>query len=126
MKLLRYGADGREKPGLIDHAGQIRDLSGHIGEINGETLSPANLMRLRDLDPNSLPLVSGTPRLGPCIGQISKIIAVGLNYVRHAQETSSPIPKEPILFMKATTSLCGPTDPIQLPRIRGKQIGRLS
>jgi 2-keto-4-pentenoate hydratase/2-oxohepta-3-ene-1,7-dioic acid hydratase in catechol pathway len=74
------------------------------------------LIRLRNLDPNSLPLVSGTPRLGPCVGQISKIIAVGLNYARHAQETSSPIPKEPILFMKATTSLCGPTDPIQLPR----------
>jgi ureidoglycolate lyase len=96
MKLLRYGPRGQEKPGLLDGGGQIRDLSGVIGDIGGESLSPASLDRLRRLDPTTLPLVSGSPRLGPCVGGVSKIVAIGLNYRLHAEEAGAPIPKEPI------------------------------
>jgi 2,4-didehydro-3-deoxy-L-rhamnonate hydrolase len=116
MKLLRYGPKGQEKPGMLDTAGKLRDLSATIADINPETLAPAALDKLRKLDPASLPLVAGTPRLGACLTQIPKIICVGLNYTDHAKETNSPIPKEPILFMKATTSLSGPNDDVMLPK----------
>lgn len=116
MKLLRYGPKGQEKPGLLDRTGKIRDLSATIADVNSETLAPAALDRLRKLDPASLPLVSGTPRLGPCLTQIPKIVCVGLNYTDHAKETGAAIPKEPILFMKATSSLSGPNDDVMLPR----------
>ncbi len=116
MKLLRYGPTGQEKPGLLDKGGKIRDLSATIADINPETLASAALDRLRKLDPASLPLVAGEPRLGPCLTQIPKIVCVGLNYTDHAKETGAAIPKEPILFMKATSSLNGPNDDVMLPK----------
>ena len=116
MKLLRYGTKGQEKPGILDKAGKLRDLSATIADINPETLAPASLDRLRKLDPASLPLVAGEPRIGACVTQIPKIVCVGLNYTDHAKETNSPIPKEPILFMKATSSLNGPHDEVMLPK----------
>jgi 2-keto-4-pentenoate hydratase/2-oxohepta-3-ene-1,7-dioic acid hydratase in catechol pathway len=116
MKLLRYGPKGKEKTGLLDKEGKIRDLSATIADVNPETLAPAALDKLRKLDPASLPLVSGTPRLGPCLTQIPKIVCVGLNYTDHAKETGAAIPKEPILFMKATSSLSGPNDDVMLPK----------
>jgi 2-keto-4-pentenoate hydratase/2-oxohepta-3-ene-1,7-dioic acid hydratase in catechol pathway len=120
MKLLRYGPAGREKPGLVDGDGKIRDLSGSIGDIDGETLAPASLDRLRGIDPASLPLVAGTPRLGPCVGRVPKFIAIGLNYRQHAAETGAAIPKEPIIFMKATSSICGPDDEVMIPKASQK------
>jgi 2-keto-4-pentenoate hydratase/2-oxohepta-3-ene-1,7-dioic acid hydratase in catechol pathway len=116
MKLLRYGSKGQEKPGLLDSAGKLRDLSATIADVNPETLAPAALDRLRKLDPASLPPVSGAPRIGTCLTQIPKIVCVGLNYTDHAKETGSPIPKEPILFMKATSALNGPNDDVMLPK----------
>jgi len=116
MKLLRYGPPGQEKPGLLDRDGRIRDLSGTVRDIDGEALAPASLDRLRRLDPASLPLVSGTPRLGPCVGSVSKIVAIGLNYRLHAQEAGAAIPSEPIFFMKATSSICGPNDDVIIPK----------
>jgi 2-keto-4-pentenoate hydratase/2-oxohepta-3-ene-1,7-dioic acid hydratase in catechol pathway len=116
MKLLRYGPTGQEKPGLLDRDGKIRDLSGAVRDIDGETLAPASLDRLRRLDPASLPLVAGTPRLGPCVGSVSKIVAIGLNYRLHAQEAGAAIPSEPIFFMKATSSICGPNDDVIIPK----------
>ncbi len=116
MKLLRYGPPGQEKPGLLDDAGQIRDLSGHVTDLAGDVLSPEGLARLAALDPSTLPVVAGQPRLGPCVGVIPKIVCVGLNYSDHAAETNSQIPGEPILFMKATTAITGPNDGIMLPR----------
>ncbi|MBV8089948.1 MAG: fumarylacetoacetate hydrolase family protein [Alphaproteobacteria bacterium] len=116
MKLLRYGPAGREKPGLLDRDGTIRDLSGAVRDIDGEALASASLERLRRLDPNSLPAVSGTPRLGPCVGQVSKIVAIGLNYRLHAQEAGAAIPSEPIFFMKAPSSICGPNDDVITPK----------
>jgi 2-keto-4-pentenoate hydratase/2-oxohepta-3-ene-1,7-dioic acid hydratase in catechol pathway len=116
MKLLRYGPAGKEKPGLLDKDGVIRDLSGHVADIDGTTLSPASLDKLRKLKPESLPKVSRKPRIGPCVGSISKLVCVGLNYADHARETGSPIPKEPILFGKAITSIIGPNDTVMLPK----------
>jgi 2-keto-4-pentenoate hydratase/2-oxohepta-3-ene-1,7-dioic acid hydratase in catechol pathway len=116
MKLLRYGPAGQEKPGLLDRDGKIRDLSGAVRDIDGETLAPASLDRLRRLDPSTLPLVPGTPRLGPCVAQVSKIVAIGLNYRLHAQEAGAAIPSEPIFFMKATSSICGPNDDVIIPK----------
>ena len=116
MKLLRYGPAGQEKPGLLDRDGKIRDLSGAVRDIDGKALSPASLDRLRRLDPATLPLVSGTPRLGPCVGSVSKIVAIGLNYRLHAQEAGAAIPSEPIFFMKATSSICGPSDDVVIPK----------
>ena len=115
MKLLRYGPAGQEKPGLLDRDGNIRDLSGAVRDIAGEALAPAALDRVRRLDPASLPLVPGTPRLGPCVGSVSKIVAIGLNYRLHAQEAGAAIPTEPIFFMKATSSICGPNDDVIIP-----------
>ena len=115
MKLLRYGPAGHEKPGMLDAAGTIRDLSGVIDDIAGKVLSPQGLAMLRALDPKSLPAVTGNPRIGPCVGQVGNIIAVGLNYADHAAETGNPIPKEPILFNKHTSCLCGPNDDTIIP-----------
>ena len=116
MKLLRYGPPGGDKPGLLDRDGKIRDLSGAVKDIDGAALSPASLAKLRAIDPASLPLVSGTPRLGPCVGGVSKVLAIGLNYRLHAQEAGMPIPSEPIFFLKATSSICGPNDDVIIPR----------
>jgi 2-keto-4-pentenoate hydratase/2-oxohepta-3-ene-1,7-dioic acid hydratase in catechol pathway len=116
MKLLRYGPAGQEKPGLLDRDGKIRDLSGTIRDIDGEALSPSSLDRLRRLDPASLPLVAGSPRIGPCVANVPKVVAIGLNYRLHAQEAGMPIPSEPIFFMKATSSICGPNDDVVIPK----------
>jgi 2-keto-4-pentenoate hydratase/2-oxohepta-3-ene-1,7-dioic acid hydratase in catechol pathway len=116
MKLVRYGAAGAEKPGLIDAQGRLRDLSGHIAEIDRATLSPSGLAALQELSIESLPLVQGAPRLGVPLTGISKLVCVGLNYRDHAEEAGMPIPTEPILFMKATTCISGPSDAIVIPR----------
>ena len=115
MKLLRYGPAGHEKPGMLDASGAIRDLSGVIDDISGKVLSPQGLAMLRGLDPKTLPVVSGNPRIGPCVGHVPNIVAVGLNYADHAAETGNPIPKEPILFNKHTGCLCGPNDDVMIP-----------
>lgn len=116
MKLLRYGPPGQEKPGLLDDGGRIRDLSAVVPDIAGDTLLPDGLARLRALDPAALPLVEGTPRLGPCVGGVGKFICVGLNYSDHAAETGAAVPSEPIIFMKATSAISGANDPIEIPR----------
>ncbi|MCF3975025.1 fumarylacetoacetate hydrolase family protein [Paracoccus salsus] len=120
MKLLRYGKPGAEKPGLLDSSRRVRDLSGAVADIAGPVLRRAGLNALRDLDVDSLPLVEGTPqqdlRLGACVGQIGKFICIGLNYADHAAEAGMPIPPEPVIFNKWTSAVCGPNDPIQIPR----------
>jgi 2-keto-4-pentenoate hydratase/2-oxohepta-3-ene-1,7-dioic acid hydratase in catechol pathway len=116
MKLLRYGPAGQEKPGLLDDQGRIRDLSGHLRDITPEILSKEGLDRLRRIEAASLPAVDGSPRLGPCLSGVPKIVCVGLNYTDHATETGAPIPKEPVLFMKATSSINGPNDDVMLPK----------
>lgn len=120
MKLLRYGDRGAEKPGLLDAGGTIRDLSGVIDDIHGAVLSDARLRQLAALDPASLPAVAGNPRLGPPVTGVGKFLCIGLNYSDHAAETNSPIPAEPILFMKATSAITGPLDPVIIPRDSGK------
>ncbi len=115
MKLVRYGMNGHEKPGLIDDEGRLRDLSVAIETIDQLTLSPQGLNSLRSIAPESLPRVKGSPRLGVPFTGISKIVGVGLNYRDHAKEAGMPIPSEPILFMKATTCIGGPFDPLVLP-----------
>jgi 2-keto-4-pentenoate hydratase/2-oxohepta-3-ene-1,7-dioic acid hydratase in catechol pathway len=116
MKLVRYGAIGQEKPGLVDKSGQLRDLSAHIRDLDGEAYSPASLKKLAEIDAASLPAVSGKPRFGAPVTGISKFVAIGLNYVDHAKETGNPIPPEPIFFLKANTSLSGPNDAVEKPR----------
>ena len=116
MKLLRHGKQGDEKPGLLDAGGVIRDLSGHVEDINGAALSPASLEGLRAIDPESLPIVKAGARLGPCVGGIGKFMCIGLNYSDHAAETGADIPAHPILFMKATSAVVGPNDMVMLPR----------
>ncbi|MCB1341797.1 MAG: fumarylacetoacetate hydrolase family protein [Pseudooceanicola sp.] len=116
MKLVRYGDAGQEKPGLIDSAGTLRDLSAHVTDITGATLSDASLDKLRAIDPASLPAVSGNPRFGPCVGGIGKMCCIGLNYSDHAAETGAKIPEHPILFMKATSAIIGPNDTVAMPR----------
>jgi 2-keto-4-pentenoate hydratase/2-oxohepta-3-ene-1,7-dioic acid hydratase in catechol pathway len=116
MKLVRYGAAGAETPGMIDAQGRLRDLSGHITDIDGAALSPSGLAALRKISADSLPLVQGAPRLGVPLTGISKLVCVGLNYRDHAEEAGMPIPTEPILFMKATTCISGPSDAILTPR----------
>jgi 2-keto-4-pentenoate hydratase/2-oxohepta-3-ene-1,7-dioic acid hydratase in catechol pathway len=116
MKLVRFGALGSEKPGLIDKAGKLRDLSAQVKDLAGEAFSPANLAKLAGLDPASLPEVGGSPRLGSPVGGAPKFIAIGLNYADHAAESNMPIPGEPIVFMKAVNSLCGPNDNVEKPR----------
>ena len=115
MKLLRYGPSGKEKPGLLDADGNIRDLSKVVADIGWDQISPAGLKKLAKIDPKSLPLVKGSPRLGVPYTGISKFVAVGLNYVDHAKEAGMPIPTEPILFNKWTTSICGPNDDTIIP-----------
>jgi len=114
MKLLRYGPQGQEKPGMIDANGQIRDLSAHVPDLAGPVLS--DLSRLAGIDPESLPLVAGSPRLGPCVAGTGKFICIGLNYADHAAESGLQVPPEPVIFMKATSAICGPNDPILIPR----------
>jgi 2,4-diketo-3-deoxy-L-fuconate hydrolase len=116
MKLLRYGPSGHEKPGILDRDGRIRDLSGTVNDIDGAALSPSALDRLRRFDLNTLPLVSGSPRIGACVGGVSKVLAIGLNYRKHAEEAGMPIPSEPIFFLKATSSICGPNDDVIIPK----------
>ena len=116
MKLLRHGPHGSEKPGLLDADGRIRDLSGMVEDISGEVLSDAGLGRLRAIDPLGLPLVEPSVRLGPCVAGTGKFICIGLNYSDHAAETGAEVPPEPIIFMKATSAICGPNDPIIIPR----------
>jgi len=116
MKLVRYGEPGGEKPGLIDGAGTLRDLSAVVPDIGGEVLLPEGLASLGALDTSKLPIVPGKPRLGPPVAGIGKIVAIGLNYSDHAAESNLPIPTEPIIFMKATSSLSGPNDPVVIPR----------
>ena len=116
MKLLRYGPAGHEKPGMLDAKGGIRDLSGVVGDIGGPHLAPAALDKLRKLDPMSLPLASGSPRLGPCVAGVGKFICIGLNYSDHAAETGATVPSEPIIFMKASSAICGPNDDTEIPR----------
>jgi len=116
MKLCRYGKNGFEKPGMIDAQGNIRDLSAVVAQIDQGTISPAGLAKLRKIKAETLPLVRGEPRLGvPYVG-ISKFVAIGLNYADHAREANMPIPPEPVVFMKATTSINGPNDRVMIPR----------
>jgi 2-keto-4-pentenoate hydratase/2-oxohepta-3-ene-1,7-dioic acid hydratase in catechol pathway len=116
MKLLRYGVKGQEKPGLLDASGRIRDLSAVVPDIAGETLLPSSLDRLRRLKAEDLPLAQDGSRLGPCVGQVGKFLCVGLNYSDHAAESNMPVPAEPIIFMKATSSITGPNDEVVIPR----------
>ncbi|MFZ5675444.1 MAG: fumarylacetoacetate hydrolase family protein [Pseudomonadota bacterium] len=115
MKLLRYGAKGKEKPGLLDKEGRIRDLSGIVADIGGETISPKSLSRLAKIKPESLPLVRGTPRIGPCVANPQKFIAIGLNYSDHAAESNLPVPPEPVVFTKHVSCISGPDDDVTLP-----------
>ena len=116
MKLLRYGTPGQEKPGLLDKSGQIRDLSGAIPDITGDTLTPQSLQRIQSLDPAKLPAVAGSPRLGPCVSRVGKFICIGLNYSDHAAEAGMKPPAEPVVFMKATSAITGPNDNVVIPR----------
>jgi 2-keto-4-pentenoate hydratase/2-oxohepta-3-ene-1,7-dioic acid hydratase in catechol pathway len=116
MKLVRFGAAGREKPGIVDSEGRIRDLSGVVPDIAGEVLSPKSLAKLAKVKVDKLPLVRGTPRLGPCVGKVGNFIAIGLNYADHAAEAGLPVPKEPIIFSKAPNCICGPNDDAMIPK----------
>ncbi|HET8729214.1 MAG TPA: ureidoglycolate lyase [Alphaproteobacteria bacterium] len=116
MKLLRYGPPGKEKPGLLDAAGRIRDLSDAIGDLGPDALSDAALHRLRALDPETLPVVEGDPRLGPAVTGVGKFICIGLNYADHAAESGAEVPPEPVVFMKATSAITGPNDPVVIPK----------
>jgi 2-keto-4-pentenoate hydratase/2-oxohepta-3-ene-1,7-dioic acid hydratase in catechol pathway len=115
MKLVRFGEIGQEKPGLLDANGAIRDLSGVVDDIADDVLTPAGLQRLREIDPQSLPQVDGNPRLGAPVGNVRKFFGIGLNYRDHAEETGLPIPEVPIVFVKATSSICGPNDDVLAP-----------
>lgn len=116
MKLLRFGPAGQEKPGCLDASGTLRDLSGVIADVNGTILSDEGLAKLKALDLSKLPVVSGTPRIGPCVGAVGKFICVGLNYSDHAAESGMPVPTEPIVFTKAISAICGPNDNVEIPR----------
>ena len=120
MKLFRYGPPGKEKPGLLDRAGKRRDLAGVIADLTPDQLAPASLDRLRKLDPAQLPEIAADMRFGPCVAQIPKLVCIGLNYHDHAHETGNPIPKEPVIFMKATSSISGPNDDVILPKAATK------
>jgi 2-keto-4-pentenoate hydratase/2-oxohepta-3-ene-1,7-dioic acid hydratase in catechol pathway len=116
MKLLRYGPKEHERPAILDREGKIRDLSGEVTDISGQSLLPDELNRLRTLDLNLLPVVTGKPRIAACVGRVGKFICIGLNYSDHAAETGMAVPKEPVIFMKATSAVCGPDDDIVIPR----------
>ncbi|HLS68194.1 MAG TPA: fumarylacetoacetate hydrolase family protein [Kiloniellales bacterium] len=116
MKLLRWGEKGREKPGMLDDSGKMRDLSGVIEDIDSAAVTAEGLARLKAVDPTSLPEVPAGARLGPCIGNVGKFVCIGLNYADHAAESNLPIPTEPVVFMKATSCIVGPHDAIEIPR----------
>ena len=116
MKLVRYGATGQEKPGMIDANGTLRDLSTHVADITGATLGDDSIAKLRALDPATLPAVQGNSRMGACVGDIGKFMCIGLNYADHAAETGADIPEHPILFMKANSAITGPNDDVVMPR----------
>ncbi|MBB3211203.1 ureidoglycolate lyase [Herbaspirillum sp. Sphag1AN] len=116
MKLLRYGPVGQEKPGILDQAGHIRDLSTHLRDLDGAHIDDESLARIRALDLNQLPLVEGNPRIGACVGNIGKFICIGLNYADHAAESNLPIPAEPVVFNKWTSAVVGPNDNVKIPR----------
>jgi ureidoglycolate lyase len=116
MKLVRYGPTGAEKPGIVDGNGKLRDLSGIVDDVAGETLTPAGLEKLRSVSSSTLPEVRNSERIGPCVGKVGKFICVGLNYADHAKESGAEPPKEPVLFMKATSAICGPNDDVVIPR----------
>jgi 2-keto-4-pentenoate hydratase/2-oxohepta-3-ene-1,7-dioic acid hydratase in catechol pathway len=116
MKLVRYGAAGREKPGILGGDGRIRDLAGVVPDIAGEALSPESLARLARINTDTLPQVQGNPRLGACVGKVGNFLAIGLNYADHAAETGQPLPKEPIIFNKAPSCICGPNDDTMIPQ----------
>jgi 2-keto-4-pentenoate hydratase/2-oxohepta-3-ene-1,7-dioic acid hydratase in catechol pathway len=116
MKLLRYGPPGKEKPALLDKSNQLRDLSGIIPDLAGEALSSDSLTRLAALNPDTLPIVTNTHRIGPCVSHVGKFICIGLNYSDHAAEAGMKPPAEPVVFMKATSAICGPDDNVVIPR----------
>ena len=116
MKLVRYGDIGAERPGMLDADGALRDLSAHVADIDGAVLDDANLAKLREIDPTGLPLVSGDPRIGTCVGRIGKFLCIGLNYSDHAAETGAAIPEHPILFFKANSAIVGANDDVVMPR----------
>jgi len=116
VKLLRYGGPGEERPGALDGAGEIRDLSGIISDVAGESLLPDAIEKLRDIDLATLPKVSSQTRIGPCVASVGKFICIGLNYSDHAAESGMAVPSEPVIFMKATSAICGPDDDVLIPR----------
>lgn len=116
MKLLRFGPKGFEKPGIVAPDGSLRDLSGHVEDIAGKTLLPAQLEALAGLDLESLPTIDSGARIGPCVGRVGKFICIGLNYADHAAETGAELPAEPVVFNKWTSAICGPNDDIEIPR----------
>jgi 2,4-diketo-3-deoxy-L-fuconate hydrolase len=116
MKLLRYGRVGEERPAMVDSDGRLRDLSGVVSDIAGGALLPESLARLRAINPKELPLVEGTPRIGACVGNVGKFVCIGLNYSDHAAESGMAVPAEPVLFMKATSAICGPYDDVVIPQ----------
>ncbi len=116
MKLLRYGPKGAEKPGLLDDNGSIRDLSGVVADVSGSTLGDGLIETVSKLDVTSLPVVDGSPRMGPCVGGVGKFICIGLNYADHAAESGMELPQEPVIFFKATSAICGPDDDVEIPR----------
>jgi len=116
MRLLRFGPAGAEKPGLLDAGGTIRDLSGVVADIAGDALSDEGLARIAAVDPATLPAVDAAVRLGPCVGGVGKFICIGLNYADHAAESGLQVPPEPVIFMKATSAICGPNDDVRIPR----------
>jgi 2-keto-4-pentenoate hydratase/2-oxohepta-3-ene-1,7-dioic acid hydratase in catechol pathway len=116
MKLLRYGNSGAERPAMLDAKGEIRDLSGVVTDIAGPSLLPESLKKLSQLNREDLPLISGSPRIGPCVGSVGKFICIGLNYSDHAAESGMAVPAEPVVFMKATSAICGPNDNVVIPR----------
>ena len=116
MKLVRYGAAGQERPGLIDADGRLRDISALVPDIAGAALLPESLSRISRADVSALPVVLGEPRIGACVGNVGKFVCVGLNYSDHAEESGMAVPSEPVLFMKATSAICGPYDDVEIPR----------
>jgi len=116
VKLLRYGPKGQERPGILDTQGRIRDLGNVVPDIAGDALLPDSLQRLARQEIDKLPVVQGAPRIGPCVGKVGKFVCIGLNYADHAAESNLPIPKEPIVFMKATSAIIGPNDEVEIPR----------
>ena len=116
MKLLRYGNVGDERPAIVDAEGKLRDLSRVVGDIAGVALAPESLEKLRKINPKDLPLVAGSPRTGACVGGVGKFICIGLNYSDHAAESGMAVPAEPVVFMKATSAICGPYDDVMIPR----------